>query len=83
MVMANLGLAFEWFAFFMLMAFGVYTMRAIKNEKLNYVKNAKTVIFKNFKLITPSWWSLEETHSDEEICFKRLDSRYDWEARFS
>lgn len=82
MVMANLGLAFEWFAFFLLMALGVYTMRVIKNEKRNYLENAQEIIFKNFKLLTPRWWSLVETGSDDEICFKRLDTRYDWEARF-
>ena len=82
MVMANIGLAFEWFAFFLLMALGVYTMRVIKKEKSNYLENAQEIIFKNFKLITPRWWSLIDTQSDDEICFKRLDSRYDWEARF-
>ena len=82
MVMANIGLAFEWFVFFLLMALGVYTMRVIKNEKRNYLENAQEILFKNFKLITPRWWSLIETNSEDEICFKRLDTRYDWEARF-
>ena len=82
MVIANIGLAFEWLAFFLLMALGVYTMRVIKNEKRNYLENAQEIIFKNFKLITPRWWSLVDTGSEDEICFKRLDTRYDWEARF-
>jgi hypothetical protein len=82
MVMANIGLAFEWFAFFLLMALGVYTMRVIKNEKRNYLENAQEILFKSFKLITPRWWSLVDTGSADEICFKRLDTRYDWEARF-
>ena len=82
MVMANIGLAFEWLAFFLLMALGVYTMRVIKNEKRNYLENAQEVIFKNFKLLTPRWWSLIPNESENEICFKRLDTRYDWEARF-
>jgi len=82
MVMANIGLAFEWFAFFLLMALGVYTMRVIKNEKRNYLENAQEILFKSFKLITPRWWSLVDTGSEDEICFKRLDTRYDWEARF-
>lgn len=82
MVMANIGLAFEWFAFFLLMALGVYTMRVIKNEKRNYLENAQEIIFKSFKLTTPRWWSLVDTGSVDEICFKRLDTRYDWEARF-
>jgi hypothetical protein len=82
MIIANLGLAFQWLAFFLLMALGVYTMRVIKNEKRNYLDNAQEIIFKNFKLITPKWWSLIPTDTEKEICFKRLDTRYDWEARF-
>jgi hypothetical protein len=82
MVFANIGLAFEWLAFFLLMALGVYTMRVIKNEKRNYLENAQEIMFKNFKLITPRWWSLVPTDSEDSICFKRLDTRYDWEARF-
>ena len=82
MVIANFGLALEWIGFFLLMALGVYTMRVIKNEKRNYLENAQEVIFKNFKLLTPRWWSQVPTESENEICFKRLDTRYDWEARF-
>jgi hypothetical protein len=82
MIIANLGLAFQWLAFFLLMALGVYTMRVIKNEKRNYLANAQEIVFKNFKLITPKWWSLVPTDVEKEICFKRLDTRYDWEARF-
>lgn len=82
MVLGNIGLAFEWLAFFLLMGLGVYTMRVIKNEKKNYLENAQDIIFKNFKLITPRWWSLVDSGSEDEILFKRLDTRYDWEARF-
>lgn len=82
MIISNLGLAFEWLVFFILMGLGVYTMRVIKNEKRNYLANAQEIIFKNFLLITPKWWSLVPTQSESEICFKRLDTRYDWEARF-
>lgn len=57
-------------------------MRVIKNEKRNYLENAQEIFFKNFKLVTPRWWSLVDTGSEDEICFKRLDTRYDWEARF-
>lgn len=82
MFMENIGLVFEWLAFFLLMALGVYTMRVIKNEKKNYLENAQEIVFKNFKLITPRWWSLVDSGSENEILFKRLDTRYDWEARF-
>lgn len=83
MVMSNLTLAFQWLFFFALMGFGVHCMRVIKNEKLNYLENAQIILFKNFKLLTPKWWSLIPGQSDNEITFKRLDTRYDWEARFT
>lgn len=80
--MDKLGLVFEWLIFFGILAFGVYTMKVIKQEKQNYLDNAQKIIFKNFILLTPKWWSLVPTDSENEICFKRLDTRYDWEARF-
>lgn len=79
---ANLGLAMEWMVFFILMGLGVYTMRVIKNEKNTYINNARIVVFKNFTLYTPNWWTQIETGNDNEISFKRTDTRYDWEARF-
>lgn len=82
MVIANIGLAFEWIAFFLLMGLGIYTMRVIKNEKKNYLENAQDILFKEFKLITPRWWSVVDSGSEEELLFKRLDTRYEWEARF-
>ncbi len=82
MVAANFGLALEWLAFFLLMALGVYTMRVIKNEKKNYLENAKKINFKKFQLLVPQWWGEVKTDSDNELLFKRLDTRYDWEAKF-
>ncbi len=82
MVMANIGLIVEWLAFFLLIGLGVYTMKVIKNEKKVYLENAIEVHFFHFKLLTPTWWSQVETENDNTICFKRLDTRYDWEARF-
>jgi hypothetical protein len=57
-------------------------MRVIKNEKKVYLENAKEVHFFPFILLTPSWWGSVPTMLENEICFKRLDTRYDWEARF-
>lgn len=73
---------FEWISLFLLLGLGIYTMRIIKNEKKFYIENARTVIFKHFKLFTPAWWGEVATDNDNELCFKRLDTRYDWEARF-
>jgi hypothetical protein len=74
--------AFEWFFLFLLIGLGIYTMWIIKNERKTYIKNAREVHFKQFKLFVPSWWGEVPTHSENELCFKRLDTRYDWEARF-
>lgn len=79
----TLRLVFEWLSLFLLMGLGVYTMWIIKNEQKTYIKNARTVLFKKFKLLIPSWWGEIPTNLENELSFKRLDSRYDWEARFT
>lgn len=79
----TLRLVFEWLALILLMGLGVYTMWIIKNEQKTYLKNARLVVFKQFKLYTPSWWGEVPTNLENELCFKRLDTRYDWEARFT
>jgi hypothetical protein len=58
-------------------------MKVIKNEKKTYLENANEIIFFHFKLLTPNWWSLVPSGIDNAILFKRLDSRYSWEARFT
>lgn len=78
----TLRLSLEWLSLLLLMGLGIYTMRIIKNEKKKYIENAREVLFKHFKLFTPSWWGEVPTNSENELCFKRLDTRYDWEARF-
>lgn len=72
----------EWIAFAFLFAFGIYTMIVIKNEKNNYLANAREIIFKQFKMKIPTWWGEVPTESSDELCFKRLDTRYEWEAKF-
>lgn len=78
----TISMIFEWLIFFLLMGFALYTMRVIKREKADYLKNAKQVDFKKFKLLVPQWWGEVPTNSESEICFKRLDTRYEWAARF-
>ncbi len=78
----TLRMVLEWLAFFLLMGLGLYTLRVIKNEKTNYLKNAKEITFKKFLLLVPSWWGEVPQETADELCFKRLDTRYDWEARF-
>lgn len=74
---------FEWLSLFLLLGLGIYTMRVIKNEKKNYIKNAREVHFKYFKLFVPTWWGEIPTGSENELFFKRTDTRYDWEAKFT
>jgi hypothetical protein len=73
---------FEWTAVVLLLGLGLYTVRVIRNEKINYIKEAREIHFHIFKFFVPKWWSSIETGSENEICFKRLDTHYNWEARF-
>jgi hypothetical protein len=75
-------LVFEWFFLFLLIVLGFYTMWIIKNERKTYIKNAREINFKQFKLFVPSWWGEVPSENENELCFKRLDTRYDWEAKF-
>jgi hypothetical protein len=72
----------EWGIFILLFAYGIYTMIVIKNEKKNYLKEAKEIQFKHFKLLIPKWWGEVPTENPNHISFKRLDTRYEWEANF-
>lgn len=78
----NFSLLFEWLSLILLLGLGIYTMRVIKNEFKTYLKNARIIVFKQFKLFIPSWWGEIPTNSENELCFKRLDTRYEWEAHF-
>lgn len=75
-------LTFQWAVVILLFGLGLYTVRVIKNEKANYIKEAREIRFHLFKFFVPKWWGNVETDSSNEICFKRLDTKYDWEARF-
>ena len=72
----------EWTIFLLLLGFGIYTMWVIKNEKKNYLKEGRTIEFKMFKLLIPKWWGEIPTNNQNIISFKRLDTRYEWEANF-
>lgn len=80
----NWQLTLQWIFLIALMGFGVYTMWVIKNEKRTYLKNAREVHFKKFKLFVPSWWGEVSGSADngDELVFKRLDTRYEWQANF-
>lgn len=73
---------FEWLVVIALFLFAIYTMLIIKNEKKTYIKNAKEKIFHGFKLLLPEWWGEVDTQNPLSLMYKRLDTRYDWEAHF-
>jgi hypothetical protein len=56
---------FEWMAIVLLLGFGLYTVRVIKNEKINYIKEARVVHFHLFKFFVPKWWGNVETNSPD------------------
>ncbi len=72
----------EWLVVIGLFLFGIYTMLVIKNEKKTYLKNAIEKTFNGFKLLVPSWWGEIQTNDTGHLMFKRLDTRYEWEAHF-
>lgn len=78
-----LRLIFEWLSLFLLFGLGIYTMWVIKNEKITYLKNARLIKFKKFKLFVPIWWKeVANQPDDDEICFKKNAKNDNWEARF-
>ncbi len=72
----------EWATLLALFLFAIYTLLIIKNEKKTFLKNAKEKNFHGLKLLCPHWWGEVETHNLNHLLFKRLDTRYDWEANF-
>jgi hypothetical protein len=72
----------QWATLILLFIFAIYAMLVIKNEKKNYLKDPVIVHFKNFKFLIPKWWGVVETNSAEVLHYKRLDTRYEWQATF-
>ena len=58
-------------------------MWIIKNEKLSYLKNGRPIEFKKFRFLVPKWWGEVPSHSENELIFKRLDTKYEWVATFT
>lgn len=60
--------------------FLIYTLIVVLEEKQSFVDSAKSYTLKQYTFKIPSWWGLTEETADL-VCWKRLDTRYDWEAR--
>ena len=78
----NFNLYLEWSIFFMLIGFGLYTMKVIKNEKKQFLKEGVQIQFHHFQFLIPKWWTIVEQDRAQMI-FKRTDTRYEWEAKLS
>ena len=72
----------EWTVLFLFFVFGIYTMWIIKNEKKNYLKEGHLIQFKYFNFLIPKWWGEVPTDDINRLTFKRLDTKYEWEANF-
>lgn len=59
----------------------LYTMRIIKNENQNYLKNPQQIFFGDLILSVPRWWTPSISEPDH-LEFSRTDTRYDWRAIF-
>ena len=51
-------------------------------KKKTYLKNARLIEFKKFKLFVPTWWKEISNFSQDEICFKKNTNNDNWEAKF-
>ena len=62
-----------------------YTLIVVKEEKASFRESAKEIIFHQFKFQIPSWWGLiadgQAADDKNTLRWKRLDTRYDWEAK--
>lgn len=72
----------EWLIVLIVLLGLVYTAITIKKEKKVFLKNLKKYVLRGFKIATPSWWTLINS-SDDELVFKRTDTKYEWVANFS
>lgn len=77
----DLSRLFEWLIFGGIILFAIYTMIAIKEEKVAYVENAIEFEIRNYLFFLPSWWT--KTSGEENLdyaSFERTDTRFDWKA---
>lgn len=72
----------EWLALVLLIIAGIYTAYVIKTEKKTYLKNAKEKSFFDFVLLVPHWWGEVESENPKMLIYRRLDTRYEWQATF-
>jgi hypothetical protein len=73
---------YDWLLFFLFISGLIYTLVVIKGEKKSFNENAVKKEFSNFIFLVPSWWG-EVENTNTTLRYQRLDTRYEWEAKFS
>jgi len=71
----------QWTALLLILAFSIYALFAIKNEKQTYLNNAVAYKIKHFILSLPNWWGINQ-HDSDALTATRVDTHYDWFATF-
>lgn len=59
----------------------IYTAFIVKNEKSQYLRHGQWRPFCDYRLLIPPWWTIRE-ESTRLLRFERMDTHYDWMARF-
>lgn len=72
---------YDWLLLFLFLAALIYTLIVIKEEKKSFTENTIRKEFGNFIFLIPSWWGIVEDEADI-LRYQRLDTRYEWEAKF-
>ena len=76
-----MAMSLDWIIFISILLLLAYTLIVIREEKSSFKENAKEKKFNQFKFFVPSWWGTVED-TDTLLRYQRLDTRYEWEAKF-
>jgi hypothetical protein len=72
---------YDWIIFIGFILLLIYTMIVIKEEKSSFKENSVAKEFNQCIFHIPSWWGNVENQTSL-LSYQRLDTRYEWEARF-
>lgn len=71
-----------WLFVFSILVLTIYTMIVVKKEVSDFLKESKKIIFNQFHIFTPKWWTIK-SEDEQKIIFQRLDTHYDWNLEIS
>ncbi len=55
----------------------IYAAKVITQEKKQFHQDGSWIVWKNFQLFIPAWWS-QKIDNKDELFFYRADTHYDW-----